>query len=125
MLKSYQAGICGMRWVASPRDDVTQVLQYALRPINGGAVDWFDVPTEVDAHPAPTTAQEAEPARKKALEDAIKACENEYLCEPNPNYEDRAYDQGVRDCVNALRAIITNEREATQEGGQAKGVDRG
>ena len=52
-------------------------------------------------------------ARKQALEDAIKACENEYLCEPNPNFEDRAYDQGVRDCVNALRAIVTNEREAS------------
>lgn len=58
MLKSYQAGIGGMRWIVSPRDDAAQVLQYGLRPINGGALDWFDVPTEV-AHPALTTEQAA------------------------------------------------------------------
>lgn len=47
MLKSYQAGISAIRWSTSPRDDVSPVLQYGMRQINGGTLDWFDVPTEV------------------------------------------------------------------------------
>ncbi len=58
MLKSYQAGIAGIRWAVSERNDAEPVLQYALHPIHGGAPDWFDVPTEaaslpvIDAKPA-------------------------------------------------------------------------
>src|ERR1043165_1008987 len=64
MLKSYQAGISSIRWLTPPRDDVSPVLQYGLRPINGGALDWFDVAVS----PAPAASKGV-----PAMDDAIAA----------------------------------------------------
>ena len=53
---TYSPAIYGIRWVTHVRDDVAPILQYALRPINGGELHWFTVQTAVDAR-SPTEQQ--------------------------------------------------------------------
>lgn len=75
MLKSYQGGISAFRWLYHPRDDVTPVLQYGLRPINGGSLDWFDVPTEVAAPASAATDASGvhDFAGQSSVEDSLTA----------------------------------------------------
>lgn len=44
-------------------------------------------------------------SRRAALEEAMQACAAEHLEEPQAGTEDIAYDNAVRDCIDAIRAL--------------------
>ena len=48
-------------------------------------------------------------ARRKALEDAAKAVENERLEDPDYETSDEVYETAITDAVDAIRAMIEGE----------------
>lgn len=48
-------------------------------------------------------------SRAVALEEALEAVRAERLEDPSKNQDDVAYDMGVEDCANAIRALAKDE----------------
>lgn len=90
--------------------------QAFLREVGGDlrAGDQPDVAAAIRAMSEAATSLEAlGAARERALDEAIRAVEDERLMDPDPGCEgDRAYNLAVHDCEQAIRALSATPSEA-------------
>lgn len=93
----------GRRYMSLGLDDAFQAWQEASRRTERATIQ----ADELDARYGFVTKV----ARGMALEEAKRACEGEFLHEPQAGTEDIAYDYAVRDCIAAIAALAVETKE--------------